>query len=257
MLPFNLWWSTKAPRGLKTLSDNILPWWVVLGLVLREANTASGPSKALQKAAAGRLVQDQAKKVGNGGKGKACKAVRKTISNAKSTKIARRQHFLQRVARAQAIAQLKAEGTECPKRKARRRLYSSNNTRDGLVQRTQRDFWQRVRQLKLSASRPIEQMEQGAVRSKTLASQCWTPDRSGKSAFRKPWGPILATLPGWQPLFTPGKIQSHLLHTKDSAPGLDGVPYAAWRLNPQVSSHAIYRLFKRTLDSQSHSRTHW
>ena len=31
---------------------------------------------------------------------------------------------------------------------------------------------------------------------------------------------------------------------------LDGIPFAAWRLNPEASSHAIYKLFTKTTRAQ-------
>ena len=52
------------------------------------------------------------------------------------------------------------------------------------------------------------------------------------------------------PDLTIARIQNHLLHTKESAPGLDGIPYAAWRLNPEATGHAIYKLFTRITRAQ-------
>ena len=73
---------------------------------------------------------------------------------------------------------------------------------------------------------------------------------------QKEWIPILQRYQQGNDLFPPfpvlttEKIQLHLLHTKDSAPGLDGIPYAAWRLNPSAASHAIYKLFLAILQAK-------
>ena len=70
------------------------------------------------------------------------------------------------------------------------------------------------------------------------------------------WHPILAEYHAGNNLFPPfpdltiPKIQSHLLHTKESTPGLDGIPYAAWRRNPEASGHAIYQLFLNIITAQ-------
>ncbi len=42
-----------------------------------------------------------------------------------------------------------------------------------------------------------------------------------------------------------------LLHTKDSAPGPDGLPYAAWRLLPEVIVDAMMSYFYDILDEQA------
>ena len=62
------------------------------------------------------------------------------------------------------------------------------------------------------------------------------------------WQPILQEyqagnnyLPPF-PELTIAKIQSQ--------PGLDGIPYAAWRLNPEASSHAIHKLFTKITRAQ-------
>ena len=39
------------------------------------------------------------------------------------------------------------------------------------------------------------------------------------------------------------KILSTLLHTKDSAPGPDGIPYSAWRVLPCVTVDALISYF--------------
>ena len=51
----------------------------------------------------------------------------------------------------------------------------------------------------------------------------------------------------WPSFDTPSHncILKHLVHTKDSSPGPDGIPYAAWRLSPQFSTALIINEFKR------------
>ena len=42
---------------------------------------------------------------------------------------------------------------------------------------------------------------------------------------------------------TPDLFLNTLLHTKDSAPGPDGLPYSAWRLLPKVTVEAMKSCF--------------
>ena len=51
----------------------------------------------------------------------------------------------------------------------------------------------------------------------------------------------------WPSFDTPSSncIMKHLVHTKDSSPGPDGIPYAAWRISPQFSTAIITNEFKR------------
>ena len=49
----------------------------------------------------------------------------------------------------------------------------------------------------------------------------------------------------WPEVCLPNKedLLNTLLHTKDSAPGPDGLPYAAWRLLPEVTVEAMASFF--------------
>ena len=62
------------------------------------------------------------------------------------------------------------------------------------------------------------------------------------------WSPVLQhydTIPRWPHILPPGRevSLSTLLHTKDSAPGPDGIPYAAWRVLPEVTLQAMSSYF--------------
>ena len=54
----------------------------------------------------------------------------------------------------------------------------------------------------------------------------------------------------WPDIELPNKqmLLNTLLHTKDSAPGPDGLPYAAWRLLPEVTVDAVMSCFYDILD---------
>ena len=54
----------------------------------------------------------------------------------------------------------------------------------------------------------------------------------------------------WPDIELPNKqmLLDTLLHTKDSAPGPDGLPYAAWRLLPEVTVDAMMSYFYDILD---------
>ena len=59
--------------------------------------------------------------------------------------------------------------------------------------------------------------------------------------YDEEWQPILdcyAEGEPWKPFCPPDDemFLNTLLHTKDSAPGPDGLPYSAWRLLPRVTS---------------------
>ena len=119
-------------------------------------------------------------------------------------------------------------------------------------------FWQRMRELKTTQGtyngpiyratgqrcNTVQDLDQAMIDTRSFWEE--SPPETQAS-----WQPILAQYQAGNKLFPPfpdltvQKIQSHLLHTKESAPGLDGLPYAAWRLNPQASSHAIYKLFTK------------
>ena len=57
----------------------------------------------------------------------------------------------------------------------------------------------------------------------------------------------------WPAVDLPDKqmLLATLLHTKDSAPGPDGLPYAAWRLLPEVTVDAMMSYFYDILDEQA------
>ena len=54
----------------------------------------------------------------------------------------------------------------------------------------------------------------------------------------------------WPEIELPNKqmLLNTLLHTKDSAPGPDGLPYAAWRLLPEVTVEAMMSYFYDIFD---------
>ena len=125
--------------------------------------------------------------------------------------------------------------------------------------RNSHQFWQRMRQLKTTQGTyngPIHRAD-GKKQDLDLAMldtrAFWEehPPDTQQSCH-----PILAEYHAGNNLFPPfpdltiQEIQSHLLHTKESAPGLDGVPYAAWRLNPEASGHASYQLYINIITAQ-------
>ena len=63
----------------------------------------------------------------------------------------------------------------------------------------------------------------------------WIDTLSTYQQHSQPW-PTLPT-----PQFT--DYYTQILHTKDSAPGPDGIPYAAWRVSPTVTSHLLTKEF--------------
>ena len=64
---------------------------------------------------------------------------------------------------------------------------------------------------------------------------------------------VYAQTPEWPEIELPNKqmLLATLLHTKDSAPGPDGLPYAAWRLLPEVTVDAMTSYFYDILDGQA------
>lgn len=60
----------------------------------------------------------------------------------------------------------------------------------------------------------------------------WLPTLTVYQQCKTPWPKI--------PFPEVHDFQEHLLHTKDSAPGPDGIPYAAWRAFPSISAHTLY-----------------
>ena len=67
------------------------------------------------------------------------------------------------------------------------------------------------------------------------------------------WQPVLelyASAPRWPTIPPPGRevCLSTLLHTKDSAPGPDGIPYSAWRVLPEMTLQAMSSYFYDILE---------
>ena len=64
---------------------------------------------------------------------------------------------------------------------------------------------------------------------------------------------VYAQAQEWPVIELPDKqmLLATLLHTKDSAPGPDGLPYAAWRLLPEVTVDAMMSYFYDILDEQA------
>ena len=64
---------------------------------------------------------------------------------------------------------------------------------------------------------------------------------------------VYAQAQEWPAIGLPDKqmLLATLLHTKDSAPGPDGLPYAAWRLLPEVTVDAMMSYFYDILDEQA------
>ena len=124
-------------------------------------------------------------------------------------------------------------------------------------------FWHRMRELKTTQGtyngpiyrsnghkcHTVQDLDQAMIDTRSFWEE--SPPETQIS-----WHPILQEYQAGNNYFPPfpelttAKIQSHLLHTKESAPGLDGIPYAAWRLNPEASSHAIYKLFTKITRAQ-------
>ena len=66
--------------------------------------------------------------------------------------------------------------------------------------------------------------------------------------FDDAWQPLLEVYkdaPRWPAIPPPGRevCLSTLLHTKDSAPGPDGIPYSAWRVLPETTLQAMSSYF--------------
>ena len=66
--------------------------------------------------------------------------------------------------------------------------------------------------------------------------------------FDDAWQPILdayMNAPRWPAIPPPSRevCLSTLLHTKDSAPGPDGIPYSAWRVLPETTLQAMSSYF--------------
>ena len=74
------------------------------------------------------------------------------------------------------------------------------------------------------------------------------------------WDPVLNEYNNcepWQNIPVPpsSAFYSTLLHTKDSAPGPDGIPYSAWRLLPDVTVDALLSYFyELSMALHSHPR---
>ena len=124
-------------------------------------------------------------------------------------------------------------------------------------------FWQRMRELKTTQGTyngPIFRASGQRCNTVQDLDQAMIDTRSfweeHPPETQPCWHPILAEYQAGNHLFPPfpdlttPKIQAHLLHTKESAPGLDGIPYAAWRHNPDASSHAIYQLLINIITAQ-------
>ena len=67
------------------------------------------------------------------------------------------------------------------------------------------------------------------------------------------WQPILELyeqVPRWPPIAPPNRevCLSTLLHTKDSAPGPDGIPYSAWRVLPEMTLQGMSSYFYDILE---------
>ncbi len=67
------------------------------------------------------------------------------------------------------------------------------------------------------------------------------------------WQPVLElyeNTPRWPPIAPPGRdvCLSTLLHTKDSVPGPDGIPYSAWRVLPEMTLQAMSSYFYDILE---------
>ena len=71
-------------------------------------------------------------------------------------------------------------------------------------------------------------------------------------SFHSDWDCVLDLYEcqAWPDIELPNKqmLLNTLLHTKDSAPGPDGLPYAAWRLLPEVTVDAMMSYFYDILD---------
>ena len=117
-------------------------------------------------------------------------------------------------------------------------------------------FWQRMRELKTTQgtyNRPIYRASGQRCNQAMIDTRSFWEEHPPET--QPCWHPILADYQAGNlfppfPDLTTQKIQRHLLQTKESAPGLDGIPYAAWRLNPEASSHAIYQLFTSITTAQ-------
>ena len=131
------------------------------------------------------------------------------------------------------------------------------------IRRNSHQFWQRMRQLKTTQGTyngPIYRASghnRATVQDLDLAmldTRAFWEEHPPET--QQSWHPILAEYQSGNNLFPPfpdltiPKIQSHRLHTKESAPGLGGIPYAAWRLNPEASGHAIYQLYLNIITAQ-------
>ena len=124
-------------------------------------------------------------------------------------------------------------------------------------------FWQRMRELKTTQGtyngpiyrangqrcNTVHELDQAMIDTRAFWEE--KPPETESS-----WLPILVEFQAGNcrfptfPDLTIARIQNHLLHTKESAPGLDGIPYAAWRLNSEATGHAIYKLFTRITRAQ-------
>ena len=110
-------------------------------------------------------------------------------------------------------------------------------------------FWERMRNIC-----PKVNLYHGPIYGKggellplwTLMRQCLPPEIFGSSRLttmtmlgNRLILDCYATGTPWPPFQPPDEdvFLSTLLHTKDSAPGPDGLPYSAWRLLPKVTGH--------------------
>ena len=73
----------------------------------------------------------------------------------------------------------------------------------------------------------------------------FTPPISGTTAWIDTLSTYQQHSQPWPTLPTPqlNDYYTQILHTKDSSPGPDGIPYAAWRVSPTVTSHILTKEF--------------
>ena len=116
-------------------------------------------------------------------------------------------------------------------------------------------FWERMRNVRPkvnSYNGPILNSEnQQCVTSRDLdeamleTRQFWF---DSLDQFDNAWQPVLevyANTPRWPAIPPPSRevCLATLLHTKDSAPGPDGIPYSAWRVLPEMTLQAMSSYF--------------
>ena len=120
-------------------------------------------------------------------------------------------------------------------------------------------FWQRMRELKTTQCtyngpiyrtngqrcNTVQDLDQAMIDTRSFWEE--SPPETQSS-----WHPLLVEFQAGNSFFPPFPDLRYSLisSTQESAPGLDGIPYAAWRLNPEESSHAIYKLFTKITRAQ-------